>query len=211
MHFEFKRSKMISELRKLGIANEYVLQAMNKIPRHRFVAKGMEFQAYDEKALPIGFGQTISHPYTVAKMTESLEIQNGQKILEIGTGSGYQTAVLCEMGANVFTVEIIKNLARKTDKLLRELKYNYLLRIGDGKLGWNTYAPFDSIIVTAGTPVTPTNLIDQLKTGGKLLIPLGTLDEQVLTMYFNNKNELQKIEMDKFKFVQLTGKKNNQV
>lgn len=206
MIYKQKIEKMISRLRQMGITDERVLKAMRAAPRHRFVPAGLEFQSYDEKALPIGFGQTISHPYTVAVMTQALNIKNGDRILEIGTGSGYQTAVLCELGAQVFTIEKIRTIGQSADKILRELKYQFVSRIGDGTLGWQNYAPYNSIIVTAGAPVIPENLLQQLKSSGKLLIPLGDADEQILTLCMKENKSYNIIEIEKLKFVPLIGK-----
>ncbi|MCB0282007.1 MAG: protein-L-isoaspartate(D-aspartate) O-methyltransferase [Calditrichae bacterium] len=205
MVYTKQREKMIARLREKGISDELVLKAMNTVPRHKFVAMGVEFQAYDEKALPIGFEQTISHPYTVALMSQSLNVQKNEKILEIGTGSGYQAAVLLEMGAQVFTIERIPALAKKAEAVLRELKYHFAVRAGDGTLGWQNYAPYDSIIITAGAPVSPQSLMNQLKNGGKLLIPVGDRNQQILTMFIKQDNEFKKIEIEKLSFVPLIG------
>jgi protein-L-isoaspartate(D-aspartate) O-methyltransferase len=201
-----KQNRMITRLQEMGISDTQVLNAMRRVPRHKFVRQGLEHQAYDEKALPIGFDQTISHPYTVAVMTQALDIRKNDKVLEIGTGSGYQAAVLCEMGAQVFTVEKIPELGQAADRLLRELGYHYALRIGDGTLGWQNYAPYTAIIVTAGAPVIPENLITQLKPEGKLLIPVGNQDEQILTLYLKMESGYRKFELEKLSFVPLVGK-----
>ena len=207
MHFENKKDKMISRLRDKGISDEKVLDAIKKVPRHEFLPSAFHFQAYDEKALPIGHNQTISHPFTVAKMTEILEVKQGNKILEIGTGSGYQSAVLCELGAQVFTVEIVQELANRSKNLLNKLGYSVALRNGDGSIGWETYAPFNSIIVTAGAPVIPENLFNQLTIPGRLVIPVGSKDTQKLTLYQKNKDSETKREIEEFQFVPLKGLK----
>ncbi len=196
---------MIETLRELGIKDEQVLASMNMVPRHKFVAPGSEFQAYDEKALPIGFEQTISHPYTVAVMSQALDLQKGDKVLEIGSGSGYQAAVLCQLGLQVFTIERLSALGKKAESILKELKYYFALRIGDGTMGWQTYAPYDGIIVTAGAPVSPESLLSQLKEGGKLLIPVGSKDEQMLTMFVRQGSSYTKMEIEKLSFVPLIG------
>jgi protein-L-isoaspartate(D-aspartate) O-methyltransferase len=165
---------MVRRLESMGINDQKVLKVMGQIPRHRFIAEALGFQAYDEKALPIGFKQTISHPYTVARMTEVLNVKDGDKILEIGTGSGYQTAILIALGARVYSVEIIKSLTDKAKKLLTELGYHSVFKCGDGRLGWSAHAPYNAIIVTAGAPVVPGQLLSQLQTGGKMIIPIGS-------------------------------------
>ncbi len=198
---------MIQGLKDKGISDERVLQAMRKVPRHYFVAPGLEFQAYDEKALPIGFGQTISHPYTVALMTQVLNPQKGERILEIGTGSGYQAAVLCALGATVFSIEKIRELAVRAERRLKQLGYGYqvLIRIGDGSLGWAAHAPYDAIIFTAGAPQVPKHLFDQLKIGGRLLIPIGDKEEQTLTMFVKDKEKVVQKTIRKLRFVPLKG------
>ena len=206
MIFLQKQNKMIERLQEMGISDQNVLEAMRRVPRHMFVRQGLEHQSYDEKALPIGFDQTISHPYTVAVMTQALDIKKNDKILEIGTGSGYQAAVLCEMGAQVFTVEKIPELGQNADRMLRSLGYHYALRIGDGTLGWQNYAPYNAIIVTAGAPVIPENLMTQLKPEGRLLIPVGTQQEQVLTLHIRTEDGYRKFELEKLRFVPLVGK-----
>jgi protein-L-isoaspartate(D-aspartate) O-methyltransferase len=194
---------MVNRLEMMGICNKNVLSVMARVPRHKFISEALAFQAYDEKALPIGYGQTISHPYTVAKMTELLEVKNGDKILEIGTGSGYQTAVLAALKAQVFSIEIKNPLSEKAKKILSELGYQALLKIGDGRKGWKACAPYHAIIVTAGAPVIPTELLNQLKIGGKLLIPVGSKEKQKLTLYVKGENETNKNVMDEFQFVPL--------
>ena len=203
--YNLQRKNMVSRLASKGIVDEKVLSAMEKIPRHLFVAKGLEHQAYDEKALPIGFGQTISHPYTVALMTQSIKVKYGQKILEIGTGSGYQAAVLCEIGAQVFTIERIAEIGKTAVKRLKEMNYHFVSRIGNGALGWQTYAPYDSIIVTAGAPVLPENLLNQLATDGKMIIPVGGREGQILTLYERLENGYRKTEIENLKFVPFIG------
>ncbi len=187
----------------MGIRNKNILSVMAIVPRHKFISEALAFQAYDEKALPIGYGQTISHPYTVAKMTELLEVKNGDKILEIGTGSGYQTAVLAALKAQVFSIEIKNPLSERAKKILSNLGYQALLKIGDGRKGWKAYAPYHAIIVTAGAPVIPTELLNQLKIGGKLLIPVGSKKKQKLTLYVKGENETNINVMDEFQFVPL--------
>ena len=206
MYFEKQRLRLIEYLEQKGICDKGVLHAIKNVPRHAFVPAGLESQAYHDKALPIGFGQTISHPYTVAKMTEALQVKRGDKVLEIGTGSGYQCAVLCELGAHVYTIEIEKNLALKAQEKLTRLKYRFALRIGDGKVGWPEYAPYDAIIVTAAASVLPEKLLEQLKIDGRLIIPQGSHQKQLLTLYVKKVNIIERYQMDEYKFVPLTGK-----
>lgn len=163
-----------SQLKKRGIADEQVLQAMGNVPRHLFVAPGHEEEAYSDRPLPIGHGQTISQPYIVAFMTEALQIRKGDKILEIGSGSGYQAAVLAEMGAEVFTIELIPELAEMANRNLLKAGYESVhVKQGNGYLGWPEEAPFDGIIVTAAPEKVPQALLDQLRMGATLIIPVG--------------------------------------
>ncbi len=207
MYYTQHRKKMISRLKHLGIKDNHVLEAMGKIPREKFLSPGLEFQAYDEKALPIGFGQTISHPFTVAKMTEELQIKPGEKVLEIGTGSGYQAAILCEMGVILFTIEKVAELAKSARKKLDSLGYSFIVRNGDGSVGLTAYAPYSAIIVTAGVSSAPQELIDQLDENGRLIIPVGNQKEQILTLYKKENNEITEQTFDKLHFVPLIGKK----
>ena len=197
---------MLERLRQRGIKDQQVLNAMNRVLRHRFVQPGMEFQAYDEKALPIGFEQTISHPYTVALMTQALQPNDNKRILEIGTGSGYQAAVILECGAQLFTIERIPQLADRARFVLEELGYRFLLKCGDGTLGWPAYAPFDGIIVTAGAPVFPKKLLKQLKNGGRCLIPIGSEKGQVLTLFIRDGDTFIRQELENLSFVPLIGR-----
>jgi protein-L-isoaspartate(D-aspartate) O-methyltransferase len=206
MVYEKQVKRMVERLEKMGIQDKSVLKAMSRVPRHKFISEAMGFQAYDEKALPIGYGQTISHPFTVAKMTELLEIKNGDKILEIGTGSGYQTAVLLEMKAQVWSIELKKPLATRANALLSGLGYNVAVRNGDGRVGWKAYAPFRAIIVTAGAPLLPKKLLDQLEDGGKMIIPVGSKEKQQLILYTKLEEELKEQIIDEFQFVPLLSK-----
>lgn len=175
------REKMVQEqIERRGITDKNVLEAMRKVPRHLFVPEEYRNEAYEDYPLPIGEGQTISQPYIVAKMTELLEIKKGEKVLEIGTGSGYQAAILAEMGANVFTIEILPKLAENAKKTLAELGYkNIQVLIGDGFKGYIPEAPYDKIIVTAAPEKIPEPLIEQLKTDGKLVIPVGKYNQEL--------------------------------
>jgi len=162
------------QIESRGIANAEVLAAMNKVPRHEFVPDCWIIEAYDDHPLPIGYGQTISQPYIVAFMTELLQLAPGAKVLEVGTGSGYQTAILAEIGAEVYSVEILEPLAKEAADRLHRLGYDKIhVRCGDGYLGWPEQAPFDAIIVTAAADHVPPPLIEQLKSGGHLVIPVG--------------------------------------
>jgi protein-L-isoaspartate(D-aspartate) O-methyltransferase len=206
MIYDKNRKKMVERLKEMGISDNKVLKAMGEVPRHEFLPSGLEFQAYDEKALPIGSGQTISHPYTVALMTQTLQVYKNQKILEIGTGSGYQSAVLTQMGVNVYSIEKVKSIGLQARATLHRLNYHVLTKIGDGTLGWSQYAPYDAIIITAGAPVVPETLIDQLSENGKLLLPVGDKDSQILTLYIKEEGELRIFRIEEMKFVPLIGK-----
>ena len=174
-NFETLRYKMVEEqLIARDIRSRVVLDAMRNIPRHLFVPQDMQSYAYEDTPLPIGLEQTISQPYIVAFMTESLRPTSGMKILEIGTGSGYQAAVLAYLGCNVYTIELLPELAERAEKILNELNYsNVTVRCGNGYDGWHEEAPFDAIIVTAAPETIPEKLIEQLKDGGKMIIPVG--------------------------------------
>ena len=198
------RNQLVSLLKEKGIVEKGVLHAIQKIPRHLFLNSSFEDYAYQDKAFPIGAGQTISQPYTVAFQTQLLEVKKDQKILEIGTGSGYQTAVLCLMGAKVYSVERQNELFKQTSVLLPKLGIRPKhLSFGDGYKGLANHAPFDSIIVTAGAPKIPQELMAQLKIGGKLVIPLGE-EKQIMTLLIRkNETQFEKHEFGDFKFVPL--------
>lgn len=190
------RNKLIEELSEKGIIDSGVLNAISKIPRHLFMDSGFIDHAYQDKAFPIGSGQTISQPFTVAFQTQLLEIKKGNKILEIGTGSGYQAAVLCEMGAKVYTIERIRELYRKTSSFLPSINYYPKKMIyGDGYEGLEEEAPFDSIIVTAGASKIPEKLLLQLKVGGRMVVPIG---ENVQKMVLYIKKSETNFEMKNF-------------
>jgi len=203
------RKRLVEILKKKGIANKDVLEAINKIPRHLFMDSGFIDHAYVDKAFPIGADQTISQPYTVARQTELLEMEKGDKILEIGTGSGYQTAVLLEMGAQVYSIERQNELFKKTKLFLPKLGYRpKKLIFGDGYIGLESEAPFDGIIVTAGAPYVPNPLLAQLKVGGKLVIPVGD-EVQIMTVFTRTSaSEFEKEEFGEFRFVPLLEDKN---
>ena len=174
------RRRLVEEVKAKGISNEKVLAAIGKIPRHVFMDSSFEAFAYRDAAFPIGSGQTISQPYTVAFQSQLLEIKKGDKVLEVGTGSGYQAIVLLELGAKVFSIERQRNLYERTRKLIHEMGYMLKMFYGDGYKGLPSYAPFDKIIVTAGAPDIPQELLKQLKIGGVLVIPVGGDNGQVM-------------------------------
>lgn len=216
--FQGKRKRLVEQLRLKGIKNEKVLSAIEKIPRHLFfdnttARPALLDHAYSDKALPIGAGQTISHPYTVAFQTEQLEVQAGEKVLEIGTGCGYQTAVLLEMGCKVYSIERQKTLYDKTKLFLPYIGYNGAKFIyGDGYKGLPQFAPFDKIIVTAGAPYIPNDLLTQLKIGGIMLIPLGEGETQEMVWLKKTSNtSFDKKVLGNFKFVPLLQHKSGSV
>ena len=208
--YQRRRQELVELLRGKGIANERVLEAIGSVPRHAFVQHGMLTRAYDDVALPIGHGVTISQPFTVAYQTDILGVKPDSRILEIGTGSGYQAAVLCEMGAQVFTIERIRPLYDKTSELLKRLGYRAVCRYGDGTHGWESVGPFDGILVTAGAESVPKPLLSQLrapvgmKPGGRLIIPVG--DRSVQQMHRITRmgdDAFEEEVLDDFKFVPL--------
>ena len=198
------RNQLVNVLKDKGIVDKAVLDAISKIPRHLFLNSSFADYAYQDKAFPIGEDQTISQPYTVAFQSQLLEVKKDQKILEIGTGSGYQTAVLCLLGAKVYSIERQIKLFKKAHNLLPLLGYRpKYLSSGDGYIGLPDHAPFDSIIVTAGAPIIPQPLMAQLKIGGRLVIPLGE-DKQIMTLLIRkNQTQFEKHEFGDFKFVPL--------
>lgn len=205
-----QRLRMVdSQIRSRGITDPHVLKAMETIPRHLFIDKGLMDQAYNDNPLPIGEGQTISQPYIVALMTEALELRGKEKVLEIGTGSGYQTAILAELAERVFSVERIASIASKARKLLDSLNYfNVAIRVGDGTYGWREESPFEAIIVTAGAPDIPRILVEQLASGGRLVLPVGDRNLQTLiklTRLSEDANNLKKEDLGGCRFVSLVG------
>lgn len=203
------RNQLVTILQQKGIGNKNVLEAIKKIPRHLFLNSSFEDFAYQDKAFPIDAGQTISQPYTVAFQTELLEVKKGDKILEIGTGSGYQTAVLCALGAVVYSVERQNELFKKTSLLLPKLGIRAKhLSFGDGYKGLPNHAPFDGIIVTAGAPEIPKALMSQLKIGGKLVIPVGDKIQIMTLIIRKNETQFEKHEFGDFRFVPLLEDKN---
>jgi protein-L-isoaspartate(D-aspartate) O-methyltransferase len=200
------RRKLIQKLRDKGIHDERVLSAMGKIPRHVFFENAFLEHAYQDKAFPIGHGQTISQPYTVAFQSELLEVKTGDKILEIGTGSGYQACVLCELGAKIYTIEYQKDLYERTRKFLPKMGYQPHFFSGDGSKGISIHAPYDKIIVTAGAPSVPSALIEQLKIGGCLVIPVGdNQTQQMLRLTKDSEKKIVKEVFSNFSFVPLKG------
>ncbi|KEY19775.1 protein-L-isoaspartate(D-aspartate) O-methyltransferase [Kaistella antarctica] len=207
-----KRKILIDYLRdKMGIDNERVLAAINKVPRHLFLESVFEDYAYEDRAFPILAKQTISHPSTVAEQTALLEIEEQDKVLEIGTGCGYQTAVLIAMEAWVYTIERQKDLHDFSHKKFRELHLRPKFQsFGDGFLGLPTFAPFDKILVTCGAEVLPTELLHQLKVGGKMVIPLGKTEEQILTRFTKrSEREFEREEFGAYKFVPMLNNTNH--
>src|SRR5687767_8840568 len=199
------RKKLVKKLAEKGIKSEAVLKAIEKVPRHVFFDKALLSHAYEDKAFPIGEGQTISQPYTVAFQTEKLEIKAGDKVLEIGTGSGYQACVLLELGAKVYTIEYNRVLYENTKDFLPQMGYRPYFFYGDGSKGLPAKAPFDKIIVTAGAPVVPAALTDQLAEGGILVIPVGDREKQSMLQIHKKKGALIKKEFANFAFVPLLG------
>jgi len=203
------RKQLVSLLKDKGIVDVRVLEAMNKVPRHLFLDSSFEVHAYQNKAFPIGADQTISHPFTVAFQSELMKLKENDQVLEIGTGCGYQTAVLLEMGVKVYSIERQQELFKKTKLFLPKLGYRAKqLIFGDGYKGLPEYAPFDSIIVTAGAPFVPKPLLSQLKIGGRLVIPIGN-DPQVMHLYVRTSaTEFKKETFGEFRFVPMLADKN---
>ena len=208
MNFQKARDRMVeTQLAGRGIRNHRVLEAMRRVPRHLFVEEALQEQAYSDYPLPIGEKQTISQPYIVALMSEVLELKGDEKILEIGTGSGYQAAILAELADRVFSVERFPPLAYRASQILKKLGYqNILIRVADGSLGWPEEAPFDGIMVTAGTPKIPQPLTDQLRLGGRLVLPVGDRLSQELVLVERTPEGMRKTDFGGVRFVDLVGK-----
>lgn len=197
---------LINKLRSKGISDERVLEAFRKVPRHLFVDGAMYQQAYDDNALPIGCGQTISQPYVVALMTQLLQLKKDEKILEIGTGSGFQAAILAQFSRRVFTIERQHDLAEAARLRLRGMHYeNIAFKCGDGTSGWPGHAPYAKIVVTAGAPVIPEDLLEQLETGGRMIIPIGDRMHQELVVYDKTETGFEKHSEGGVVFVPLIG------
>lgn len=205
------RRRLMEELQQLKITDKNVLTAMGVIPRHFFMDTAFLSFAYTNKAFPIDAGQTISQPYTVAMQSSLLACGPKDKVLEVGTGSGYQTAVLCELGCNVFSIERQRTLFTKTKKLLQKLRYEAYLVYGDGYKGLDGYAPFDGILVTCGAPEVPKSLLKQLKIGGKLVVPINTNNDFQIMKRFTKTADNQYLEEDygSFKFVPMLPNRND--
>lgn len=202
------RKKLVEEVRSKGIHDEAVLAALQAVPRHFFMDSSFVEIAYQDKPFPIGSGQTISQPYTVAFQTELLKAGKNMKVLEIGTGSGYQACILEELGARVYSIERHHALFIKTKKLLEQMNYRVKLFYGDGYKGLPAFAPFDRILITAAAPHVPDALLEQLKPGGMLVLPLGSGDTQVMSRITkHDENELEKEEFGYFRFVPMLGDK----
>ncbi len=202
------RNRMVdTQIKMRGVDDPRVLAAMQRVPRHLFVPQPLWDQAYNDYPLPIGEDQTISQPYIVALMTEALELQAGDRVLEIGTGSGYQAAVLAELAAKVYSIDRLASLAEKARQVLAELGYtNFQMRVGDGTQGWPEEAPFDAILVTAGAPQVPRPLVEQLALGGRLVVPVGDRFSQTLTRVRLTRDGVKFDYLGGCRFVRLIGK-----
>lgn len=204
------RKRLVDSIRNKGISNENILSAMNRVPRHLFLDSSFLEFAYDDKPFPIGSGQTISQPYTVAFQTEILDVKKGHKVLEIGSGSGYQACVLEEVGAKVFSIERQRKLYHKTKEFISELGYKVRFFYGDGNKGVPSFAPYDRILITAAAPEISKELIKQLKPGGILVVPLGKNDVQTMIKITKLENgDLKEEEFGAFRFVPLLKNKAN--
>jgi protein-L-isoaspartate(D-aspartate) O-methyltransferase len=208
INFQKARDRMVeSQLISRGINDPRVLEAMRKVSRHLFVDEALQDQAYSDHPLPIADKQTISQPYIVALMTESLQLKGHEKVLEIGTGSGYQAAILAELAARVFSVERLPGLAHRANQMLQKLGYrNVIVRVSDGTLGWPDEAPFDGILVTAGAPKVPQSLIDQLAIGGRMVVPVGGRVSQDLILVERTAEGSRETDLGGVRFVDLVGK-----
>jgi len=205
--YKLQRAHMVEkQLKNRGITDRHTLQAMSRVPRHEFVPDRLKGDAYDDGPLPIGEGQTISQPYIVAYMTQSLNLKPSDKVLEIGTGSGYQAAVLAEIVDSVYTIEIVEKLGHRAEDLLQRLEYsNVFVKVGDGYGGWPEKAPFDAIIVTAGAEEVPPPLLEQLNEGGRLIIPKGGQGSvQQLILATKSKNKIKTEKLLPVRFVPFT-------
>lgn len=207
MKFKRIREKMVStQIEARGIHDHGVLEAMRKVPRHLFIGEALQDQAYGDFPLPIGEGQTISQPYIVAEMTQALELNKDDRVLEIGTGSGYQTAILAELAFRVYTIERVRELFVRARKLLDQLGcHNVVAKCSDGTVGWPDESPFEAIIVTAGAPEVPEKLVQQLTIGGRLVIPVGNRFSQTLLKLRRDEDGVHKTDLGGCRFVKLIG------
>lgn len=200
------RRRLIEELQRKGIRDLAVLKAFDEVPRHLFVPTGIQHRAYEDTALPIGLGQTISQPWVHARYLETLALTGKERVLEVGTGSGFQTALLTKLASAVYTIERLPGIAEQARDNLRACGIEHAIqRVGDGTLGWKEYAPFDAILVGAGSPDIPQPLLDQLSVGGRLLIPIGGLDEQKLVRVTRTAEGFERTTLDAMRFVPLIG------
>lgn len=205
--FNEQKRVLIELLKTKGIKDTSVLNAIMTVPRERFIIPAFMSRAYEDSALPIDDNQTISQPYTVAYMTECLQVKKNDKILEIGTGSGYQAAILSIMGAKIFTIERIQSLYTKSKDLFKQLNLPINSRLSDGTLGWREMGPFDCIIITAGAPDVPNTLLSQLKINGRMVAPIGDrINQDMVLIIRKSESEFEKKVLDKFQFVPLIGK-----
>jgi protein-L-isoaspartate(D-aspartate) O-methyltransferase len=205
--YERQRRQLIEAIRDQGIEELEILRAFDLTPRHLFLPESVQHRAYEDAPLPIGFGQTASQPSLQALYLKLLDLQPQDRVLEIGTGSGYQTALLAHLAEHVYSVERIRELSQRARNVLDQLRLtNVALLVGDGTIGWSRYAPYDAILVGAGAPSVPQALLDQLAPGGRLLIPLGTLEEQQLTMFRITDTGIESEEVARCVFVPLLGK-----
>ena len=207
--FDRQREEMVKrQIETRGITDQRVLAAMRKVPRHLFVSEALRDQAYGDFPLPIGDQQTISQPYIVAEMTQALQLSRNDRVLEIGTGSGYQAAILAEIVYRVYTIERIHSLLIKARRIFDHLRYhNIITRFGDGTVGWLEESPFDAIIVTAGAPRIPDSLIDQLAENGRMVVPVGDQHSQELVKTVKNQDGIHRSNLGGCRFVKLVGEK----
>ncbi len=205
--FEQEREELVEILKQKKITDKRVLEAFAKVERHLFVPDVIKLHSYKDVALPIGYEQTISQPFTVAFMTQALQTEVGDKVLEIGTGSGFQASILLKMGVKVFSIERNQDIYFRTQKLFDKLMLRAALRLGDGTIGWEEYAPYNGIIVTAGGPTVPQRLVKQLAVGGRMVVPIGDRKTQTMRIITKiSEDEFQTEEIPNFKFVPLIGK-----
>ena len=205
-----KRKILIAKLKEMGIHDDAILQAFDAVPRHYFLDLVFEAQAYQNMAFQIGSGQTISHPYTVAFQTQLLELEKGMKVLEIGTGSGFQTCILCKLGTKVFSIERHKELHKKAKAMIDYFKFSARLFFGDGYKGNKTYGPYDRILVTCGAPEVPAELLTQLKNGGIIVIPVGAgVEQKMIKLKKDSEGKISEEDFGTFKFVPMLERKVN--